>query len=112
MMQNFDLNNIKIDKKSYKSILIYYIGYFTIIGSKYVKTYSVNTLYLIINKVNGYFEEIKYLTLVPANESKEKAKKYEELSSKIRYLIRSMTKNRDYDEKHMKINLIRMPSYV
>ena len=57
--------------------------------------------------MNGYFEEIngnEYLTLVPANESKEKIKKYEELWSKIRDLIRSVTKNLgDYDEKYMKI---------
>ena len=33
----------------------------------------------------------KYLTLVPANESKEKRKKYKELWSKIRYLIRLIT---------------------
>ena len=36
--------------------------------SKYVKINSVNPLYLIINKVNGYSKEInksKYLTLVP-----------------------------------------------
>ena len=29
-IENFDPNNIKIDKKSYKDILIYYIGYVTI----------------------------------------------------------------------------------
>ena len=58
----------------------------TIKDSKYVKINSVNPLYLIFSKVNGYFEEInenKYLTLVPTNESKEKIKKYEELWSKI-----------------------------
>ena len=75
--------------------------------SKYVKINSVNPLELIFNKVNGYFEEIngnKYLTLVSTNESKEKIKKYEELWSKIRDLIRSITKNSDdYDEKYMKI---------
>ena len=41
--------------------------------SKYVKANSVNTSYLIVNKVNGYFEEInenKYLALVTTNESK------------------------------------------
>ena len=46
--------------------------------SKYVNINSVNPLYLIFRKVNGYFEEIngnKYLTLVPTNESKEKIKK-------------------------------------
>ena len=55
-MKNFDLNNIKIDENSYKNILIYYIGYVTIKDSKYLKINSVNPLYLIINKVNGYFE--------------------------------------------------------
>ena len=64
---------------------------------------SVNPLYLIINKVNEHFEEInknKYLTLVPANESKEKIKNYEELWSKIRDLCSSITKNSDdHDEK-------------
>ena len=92
---------------SYKNILIYYIGYVTIKNSKYAKINSVNSLHLIFNKVNGYFEEIdgsKYLTLVPTNESKEKIKKYEELWSKIRYSIRSITKNSDdYDEKYTKI---------
>ena len=57
--------------------------------------------------MNRYFEEInksKYLTLVPTNENKEKITKYEELWSKIRDLIRSVTKNLgDYDEKYMKI---------
>ena len=44
---------------------------------KYANINSVNSLYLKLSKVNGYFEEIngnKYLTLVPTNESKEKIK--------------------------------------
>ena len=75
-MKNFNSNNIKIDEKSYKNILIYYIGYVTI--KQDLKNYSVSPLYLIFGKVNEYFEEIngnKYLTLVPTNESKEKIKK-------------------------------------
>ena len=82
----------------------------TIRDLKYLKINSVNPLYLIVfNNVitDGYFEEInksKCLTLVPTNETKEKIKKYEELWSKIRYLIRSRTKNsEDYDENYMKI---------
>ena len=44
------------------------------------------------------------MTLVPTNESKEKVKIYEELWSKIKGLIRSITKKSDdYDEKYMKI---------
>ena len=79
-IKEFDPNNIKLDEKSYKNILIYYIAYVTIKDSKYIKTNSVNFLYLMFNRINGYFEEIngnKYLTLVPTKESKEKMKKYE-----------------------------------
>ena len=95
-IKDFDPNNIKIDEKSYKNVLIYYITYVTIKNSKYVKINSVNPLYLMFNKMNEYFEEInenKYLILVPTNESKEKIKKYDELWIKIRDLIRSVTKN-------------------
>ena len=74
---------------------------------EYVKIHSVNSLYLILRYVNGYFEDVngnKYLTLAPTNESKEKINKYEELWIKIRDLIRSITKNSDdYDGKYMKI---------
>ena len=55
-IKNSDSNNSKIDEKSYKNILIYYIGYVTIKDSKYVKINSVNPLFLIFNK--GYFEWI------------------------------------------------------
>ena len=106
-IKNFDPNDINIDEKSCKDIHIYFIGYVTIKDSKFLKINSVNPLYLIFNKANGYFEKIKeskYLMLVPSNESKEKIKKYEELWSKVRNLIRSITKKLDgYDEKYMKI---------
>ena len=59
--KNFDPNNIKIDKKLYKNILIYYIGYVTIKDLKYIKITSVNPLYLIVNKVNGCFEELEWI---------------------------------------------------
>ena len=73
--ENFDPNNIKIDEKSYKNILLYHTGYLTI--NEYVKIYCVNSLYLIFRYANEYFEEINgniCLTLVPINESKEKIK--------------------------------------
>ena len=56
-IENFDRNNIKTGKKSYKNILIYYIGYVTIKDSKYVKIYSVNLLYFIFRNMNGYLEK-------------------------------------------------------
>ena len=66
--KNLNPNNINIDEKSYRNMVIYYTGFATIKDLKYVKIYSVYPLYLIFNKFNGYFEEInknKYLTLVP-----------------------------------------------
>ena len=36
-VRDFDSNLLKIDKKSYKSIGIYYIGYITMKNSDYVK---------------------------------------------------------------------------
>ena len=94
-------------KKSYKNIVINNIGYVTIKNSKYVKINSVNPLYLIINKVKGYFEKIinnKYLTLVSTNESKKNNKKSKELRSKTRGLISLITKDSDdYDQRYMKI---------
>ena len=62
----------------------------TIKDLRYVKTYSVNPLYLIFSNVNIYFEEInksKYLTLVPTNESKEKRKNIENGGVKSEILL-------------------------
>ena len=78
----FDSNLLKIDKKSYKDIDIYYIGYITIkkIGD-YENIYSVNPLYLIIGKVDGHIEENngnKYLVFDSIDENKEVLKKYTE----------------------------------
>ena len=47
-IKEFGHNNIKIDEKSYKNILIYYIGYVTIKND--LEIYSVNTLYFIFSK--------------------------------------------------------------
>ena len=108
-IKEFDPNNIKLHENSYKNILIYYIAYVTIKDSKYVKINSVNPLYLMFNKMNGYFEEINgnnYLTLFATNDSKDRIKNYEELWIKITDLIMLVTKKADdYDEKFIKIKL-------
>ena len=95
-IEDLDPNKIKIDEKSNKNFLIYYIGYETFKDLKYLKNKSRFPLHLIIKNINGYFEEIngnKYLTLVPTSESKDKLKKYEELWKKIRDIIILMTNN-------------------
>ena len=57
-LKDFHSNLLKIDKKQYKEIDIYYIGYITIkkIGNcKNIK--SVNPLYLMIHSATGEFKE-------------------------------------------------------
>ena len=77
--------------------------------SDYVKMNSVNPLYLIIDKVDGYIEEKnenKYLTLVSTDKNIEVLTKYTELQDKIKNLIEKVNdKPGDYDEKYMKIKL-------
>ena len=46
----------------------------TVKDLRYIKINSVNSLYLIINKINGHIEESnenKYLVLIPTDKSKE-----------------------------------------
>ena len=62
-IKHFEPDKIKIDEKSYKKILVYYIRYVTIKDLKYVKMNSVNPLYLIFSKVNAYFEEINKISI-------------------------------------------------
>ena len=58
--QIFIQTYLKIDKKLYKNIDIYYIEYITMKDSEYVKMNSINNLYLIIDEVDGHFEEKKW----------------------------------------------------
>ena len=57
LMILFDPNLLKIDKKSYKNIDIYYISYITFKKSYYVKVNSVNPFYFIISEADGYIKE-------------------------------------------------------
>ena len=72
-IESFDPSQIKIDKKSYKNIGIYNIGYITIKRiSDYENINSVNPLYLMIGEVDGYIEENngnKYLTFTSTDKN-------------------------------------------
>ena len=74
-LENFKSNLLKIDKKSYKDIGIYNIGYITIKKIGDCKNiYSVNPLYLRINHAGRYIEEKgvnKYLSFDPVDQNKE-----------------------------------------
>ena len=59
-VKNFDPGLVKTDKRSYKNIDIYYIGYSTMKDYDYVKVNSVNPLLLSISEVDEYIEEEKW----------------------------------------------------
>ena len=73
-IENFDSNLLKIGKKSYKNIDIFYIGSITIKNiSDYENVQSVNLFHLIIGKAGGYIEEKnenKYLTFASTDKNK------------------------------------------
>ena len=74
-LKNFESKLLKIDKKSYKNIGIYNIGYITIKKIDDCENiYSVNPLYLLVNHANGCIEEKnenKYLNFDSTDENKE-----------------------------------------
>ena len=86
-LENFKSNLLKIDKKSYKDIGIYNIGYITIKKIGDCKNiYSVNPLYLRINHASGYIDEKgvnKYLVFHSKDENKELLKKYNDVFNGI-----------------------------
>ena len=80
-LKDFDASLLKVDKKDYNEIDIYYIGYVTfkeIANCNNIN--SVNPLYLMIDKMIGHFEEKngnKYLVLDDVDENKEVSEKYQ-----------------------------------
>ena len=107
-LENFDAKLLKIDKKSYKDIGIYNIGYVTKkkIGNC-MNINSVNPLYLGITRVNGYIEEKgidKYLVFDSTDENKELLKKYNDVFNGIRDKIKEINSNDcDYEKDYLKI---------
>ena len=107
-IKDFYLILQKIDKKSYKNIVIYYIGYITIKKiDDYENIYSVNPLYLTINHAGGYIEQKgvnKYLIFNSIDENKELLKKYDDIFNGIRNKIKKISGNKcDYEKDYMKI---------
>ena len=107
-LKNFEPNLLKIDKKSYKNIDIYYIGYIII---KKIDDcdiiYGVNPLYLRIDHANGYIEEKngkKYLFFDSVDENKELLKNYNDVWNGIRDKIKEISSGEcDYEKDSMKI---------
>ena len=108
-IKDFDPSLVKIDKKSYKNIGIYQIGYITIKSiSDCENINSVNPLYLMIGEVDGYIEENngnKYLTFASTDKNKKVLEKYTGLWDEIKYHIQiiNVGKSGEYEKDYMKI---------
>ena len=106
--ENFDAKLLKIDKKSYKDIDIFNIGYVTKKKTgNCMNINSVNPLYLGITRVNGYIEEKnlnKYLVFDSTDENKELLKKYKDAINGIMSKIREIDDDWfEYAKDYMKI---------
>ena len=107
-LKDFESNLLKIDKKHYKGIHIYYIGYITIKNINNCESiYSVNPLYVLVNHANGYIEEKngnKYLVFDDfVNENKELLKKYVDVWDGIKNKIKAINggKENDYGKDYI-----------
>ena len=82
-IKNFNINNLKLDKKGVLGNDVYYIGYIT--KKTQWNVNSVNPLYLMINKIKGHFEEVdgdKYLII--SSENSDIMQKYQEVFDGIK----------------------------
>ena len=110
-IKNFHSNLLKISKKSYKDIDIYYIGYITIKKfGDYENIHSINLLYLIFHSATGHFKEKndeKYLIL-------DLTDKYEEVWSGIRSEIKILNggKKLFYKKTMLELELMLMMIYL
>ena len=107
-LESFDSSLLKLDKKSYKGIGIYNIGYITIKKIGDCKNiYSVNPLYLHITHASRYIEDIhenKYLIFESPGENKYLLKKYNDVFNGIKDKIKEINSDEcDYEKDYMKI---------
>ena len=100
-LKDFDARLLKVDKKDYKEIDIYYIGYVTVKKIANCNNInSVNPLYLMINEMIGHFEEKnenKYLVLDDVDENKEVSKKYKEVWDWIKKEIETINGGKKFE---------------
>ena len=84
---------------------IYYIGY--VDKKPEWNVNSVNPLYLMINRKDGFIEEqngVKYLNISDAGKSSEILKKYNQVFDGIKYHIKKINNNDSkYNKNYMKI---------
>ena len=101
-VKDVDPSLIKIDKKSYKNIGIYYVGYITMKDSDHIKINSVNPLYLIIGGVDRDIKANngnKYLIFASTDKSKKVLEVYTKLWDEIKYHIQTINADKSGNMK-------------
>ena len=103
-----DSHLLKVNKKSYKDIGIYNIGYITIKKIDDCENiYSVNLLYLLVNHTNKFIEQKngnKYLIFDSTDENKELLKIYNDVWNGIKNKIEEVSSGEcDYEKDYIKI---------
>ena len=82
---NFEASNLKIDKKTWKEIDIYYVGY--VDKNPDWNVNSVNPLYLIINRVYGSVSEKNGTKILSIDKGYAVLKKFDQVFLGIKYHI-------------------------
>ena len=104
-IRNFHSNLLKIDKKPYENVDIYYIGYITVKKfSDCENIHSVNPLHLRIHSATGYFNEKnskKYLII-------DSTEKYEEVFSGIKSEIETINSGEElfYEKNYARTGVV------
>ena len=110
---NFETNNLKLDKKTSLGLDIYYIGYVDKKSEWNIN--SVNPLYLIINRIDGFAEEKndnKYLNISDTDKNNEILKKYNQVFDGIKYHIKKTITTANMIKKTWKLNVLVMLSFL
>ena len=98
---NFEASNLKLDRKTWKDIDIYYIGYVDKKSDWNVN--SVNSLYLIIIRVDGSVSEKNGNKFLTIDKGDSVLKKYDQVFAGIKHHIKNVDDNEvnfktDYDK--------------
>ena len=100
---NFEAYNLKIDKKSWKDIDIYYIGYVDKNKPSEWKVNSVYPLYLLINRVHRIVSVKNGFKFLSVDKGDVVLKKYDQVFAGIKHHIKKISDeevnfNSDYDK--------------
>ena len=105
-INNFDVKNLKLDKKKVMDVNVYYIGYVT--KKPEYNDDSVNPLYLTVSELDGFIDEKngnKYLNISLKDSNNDILIKYVEVWSGIKDKIKMINNDSvvEYDKDYMKI---------